>query len=943
MKLHKTHTLSIFKSVMYVFMVLTFLFTSVHAPNVLANNTFFSQQVQTIIAEMTPEEKVGQLFLITFSGTNLSNTSSIYDLIVNHQIGGVVLSSDMNNFSSVETISQVYQLTNGLQQLVWSNSDQSAQNDENPNAPPYIPLFIGISQAGNGSPSDQILSGLTSLPSQMAIGATWNPQLSKQVGRVMGSELTALGFNFYIGPSLDVFDASISANMLYLGTQTFGGDPYWVGELGKAYIAGLHEGSAGKLAVISKHFPGQGSTDRPPEEEVPTVRKSLEQLKQIELAPFIAVTSSTTPVESQTDGLLLSHIRYQGFQGNIRATTRPVSFDGTALNQLMALESFSSWRTNGGLIVSDNLGSRSVRRFFDPTGETFDAPQVARTAFQAGNDLLYLKNFTGTNDPDEYTSILNTLHLFIQKYQEDSVFAQRVDESVMRIIARKLNLYGDFTLESVTPPPEHLTDLGKEEKISLDVAMESVTLISPSKTDLDMVIQDEPSVYDYMIIFTDVRTGQQCSACDPTSTINNWSFQNELMSLYGPTGTNQIQQSRLSSYSFSQLMEVLNTNTEPSDPNLLDNLNRAEWVIFNILNHDTDYPGGEALSTILAERVDLLRDKNVIVFAFDTPFYLDATEISKVTAYYGLFSKVPASVEVAVRVLMREAMPQGALPVSVSSIRYDLIKATSPDPDQIIPLNLVKPGETSGSIPTPETTPTQAEPLLALGQTVEIEAGVILDNNQNPVPDGTVVRFTFWSVDDNVITLQQEAVTTGGKARLAYRIDRGGTLEVTAASEPATISGKLLLNIESGIAQVIMPTPTPEPTPTPTPVPTQTPTPSPTLAPELISTPEPPGFPKVSDWALGIIMVLGGFAVTYLLGFFWWGSARWGLRSGLSTALGGLLAYLVPNLGFEGTQIWVRQSGTLFVLQIVFMGLALGWLASLVWWLIADRRKTPPN
>ena len=37
----------------------------------------------------------------------------------------------------------------------------------------------------------------------MAIGATWNTELAERVGRC-GNELAALGFNLYIGPSLDV-------------------------------------------------------------------------------------------------------------------------------------------------------------------------------------------------------------------------------------------------------------------------------------------------------------------------------------------------------------------------------------------------------------------------------------------------------------------------------------------------------------------------------------------------------------------------------------------------------------------------------------------------------------------------------------------------------------------------------------------------------------------
>src|SRR5690606_20088173 len=134
-----------------------------------------------------------------------------------------------------------------------------------------------------------------------------------------------------IGPSLDVVESPNPSASSDLGTRIFGGDPFWVGEIGRAFIAGLHNGSSQRMLVIAKHFPGRGSSDRLPEEEVATVRKSLEQLKQVELAPFFAVTNSANPA-GLTDGLLVSHIRYQGFQGNIRATTRPVSFDASALS-----------------------------------------------------------------------------------------------------------------------------------------------------------------------------------------------------------------------------------------------------------------------------------------------------------------------------------------------------------------------------------------------------------------------------------------------------------------------------------------------------------------------------------------------------------------------------------------------------------------------------------
>src|SRR6185503_10037026 len=140
----------------------------------------------------------------------------------------------------------------------------------------------------------------------------------------------------YLGPSLDVVESPNPSAQIDLGPRVFGGDPFWVGEMGRAYIAGLHNGSDDRMLVVAKHFPGRGASDRSPEEEVATVRKPLEQLEQVELIPFFSVTTSTQPAEL-ADGLLVSHIRYQGFQGNIRATTRPVSLDAAALSAIIGV------------------------------------------------------------------------------------------------------------------------------------------------------------------------------------------------------------------------------------------------------------------------------------------------------------------------------------------------------------------------------------------------------------------------------------------------------------------------------------------------------------------------------------------------------------------------------------------------------------------------------
>ncbi|MBI2330721.1 MAG: hypothetical protein HYU84_00820, partial [Chloroflexi bacterium] len=445
--------------------------------------------VRIILNSMTPEERVGQLFLVTFTGMDAGTESQIYDLITQRHVGGVMLAAQNDNFSQADTLAQAYRLISELQQVEWNNSANTAIDPVTGDLVRYVyvPLFVGISQEGDGYPTDQILEGLTPLPSEMAVGATWNTEYAENVGRVRGSEISGLGFNLFLGPSLDVLETP-SASGSDLGTRVFGGDPFWVGEMGRAYVNGLHLGSSGNMLVIAKHFPGAGGADRLPQEEVATVRKSREQLKQVEFAPFFAVTGNATKPEEAVDGLLVSHIRYQGFQGNIRATTRPISFDQQALGQIMALPEFATWYNNGGLLVSDDLGSAAVREFYATGGSLFQARVAARDSFLAGHDLLYLGHIKGDDAPDSYTSVARTLDFFAQKYREDPAFAQRVDASVERILAAKFHLYENFNISNVILPAPETTEANTSADITFQVARSSATLVSQSQQDLASIL-----------------------------------------------------------------------------------------------------------------------------------------------------------------------------------------------------------------------------------------------------------------------------------------------------------------------------------------------------------------------------------------------------------------------------------------------------------------------
>lgn len=880
------------------------------------------EAARLLLAQMTPEERVGQLFLVTFVGTSVAEDTPIYDLITRHHVGGVILLASHDNFlPAPDTVAGAHRLIADLQTAEWQSSQAVSLDPLTREyvANHYIPLFVGIAQTGDGYPDNQILSGLTPLPSQMAIGATWQPDLAEQVGQVAGQELSALGFNLFFGPSLDVLTSPESLGSSGIGVSVFGGDPYWVGEMGRAYIRGLHAGSNGRMLVVATHFPGRGSADRPAGDEPATVRKSLEQLKQIELAPFFAVTGNAGSSQAMADGLLVSHIRYQGFQGNIRATTRPVSLDQPALDQILALPEFSGWRSSGGLLVSDDLGSRTIRSFYDPGGTNFSGRLVARDAFLAGNDLIYLGDITSSDVPDNYTTVLLVLDFFARKYREDPAFATRVDDAVLRILAAKYRLYGSFRLPRVLPLESGLSVLGHSEAVTLTVAREAATLISPSPLDLDVALPSPPVLQERIVFLTDTRGQRQCSACPETPALPPEALLNAVLRLYGPDAGGLVVPNRLSAYSFEYLPTVLDGNGGNA---FEGDLRSADWIVISMLDADPASPNLTILRRFLSERQDLLRSKRTVVFAFGAPYYLDATDISKLTAYYGIYSRSGPFVDVAARLLFQELTPGGALPVSVEGVGYDLLFATSPDPSQVINLYLELPvAETGGGTATLEPTST---PVFRIGDTITVRTGVILDHNQNPVPDGTGVRFTLSASGEGGLIQEVNALTFQGVARASFRIDRPGLLELRAVSEPATTSVVLQLNVSSDGLQVTLVAPTPEPPVL---------TPSPTGADET-ETVRPPLF---SDGRLGVagwlLFVLILSAMGYLT--FWIGvrldSLLWGVRWTLCAVLGGTLAYLYLALGLPGGTGLVSAGRGWAIAGVVLLGIAAGGLGGWVW------------
>ncbi len=842
-------------------------------------------QAEALLASMTVAERVGQLFLVTFVGSNLDPDGDIATLILQDRVGGVVMLAANSNFTNgPETPRQVAELTNALQSLSMARGAS-------------VPLFIGIDHEGDGYPYTRITGGTTPIPNAMAIGATWKTENARDVGQIVGQELAAMGVNLLLGPVVDVLDKPRSTGQGDIGTRTFGGDPWWVGQMGRAYIEGVHQGSGGRVATVAKHFPGHGGSDRLPDEEVATVDKLLEELAQIELAPFFTVTDLTRGDEGMTDALMSSHIRYRGIQGDVRQYTAPISFAPDGMGAILEMPEFSQWRVDG-LMVSDSLGVPAVRKYFDPTLSTFPHRRIAKEAFLAGNDLLLLSEFDLDNVwAQQFRNIRDTIAFFREEYQSNPQFAARVDEAVIRILRLKLELYPEFTLAAVqVHPTAALQVCGLGLEVTQRIANQAITLLYPDANAQPAA----PRRGEKLVIFTDSRPVRECftDQCPTFSPLSQTAVEEAIVRIYGPGGTGQISREDITSLPFGQLIKHLagEETEQPIGPLLED----ADWILF--AQQDLNLvkgPNSDAVKQFLNMGLSAVYDARLVVLAFNAPYYLDTTEISKLDLYLVAYGKTEPFVMAAVRALFGELVPRGASPVDVVGANYSLHKQLSADPQQEIPLTLLEhmEGQT-----------------LAAPASVPLRAGPILDRNGYGVADGTQVTFHA-EYQDGTYLPPHAAETVGGLAETTFPLSESGEVKFWVESGEAR---------QSKVPTVLMnPAPTSSPGLTKAPPPTAAagtltaePSSSPTAA--ATTTPTEPGPAPAGTGAdggadgLDLALATGVSFLAAWLALPLLGSRRrtrtTRVRGGLLAMCGGMAGYILYALGALQPEAWGFES-----------------------------------
>ncbi|MGN0762045.1 MAG: glycoside hydrolase family 3 N-terminal domain-containing protein, partial [Aristaeellaceae bacterium] len=185
---------------------------------------------EALLRSMTPEQKLGQLFLISLSGTEPDR--EFLDIEAQYHFGNVFLSGQ--NLRSPE---QVRRLNEGLRAVITEASGG-------------VPPMIAVDEEG-GSAS-QFPFSITRIPCSFTLGAAHQPGTTEALGHALGNDLSELGFNMLLGPVLDLCR---SHSDRVIGVRAYGDDPLLAAELGTAFARGVEAGGCG---CTFKHFPGYG-------------------------------------------------------------------------------------------------------------------------------------------------------------------------------------------------------------------------------------------------------------------------------------------------------------------------------------------------------------------------------------------------------------------------------------------------------------------------------------------------------------------------------------------------------------------------------------------------------------------------------------------------------------------------------------------------------------
>lgn len=295
--------------------------------------------------------------------------------------------------------------------------------------------------------------GATIYPTQLGMAATWDPDLLERVARATATEVAATGIHWTFSPVLCI------ARDLRWGRvgETFGEDPYLIGELAGAMVRGYQgRGLRDETAILAtaKHFAGYSETQGGRDASEADI--SRRKLRSWFLPPFERVAR---------EGCATFMLGYQTTDGV------PITVNDWLLDDVLRGE----WGYTGTLITDwDNVGRMVWEQKVQP-----DYAHAAAAAVRAGNDMVM-------TTPGFFDGALAAIEAGLLDEAD-------LDRAVGRILTLKfeLGLFEDPRLpqaeriaEAVAAPPH--TDL------NLETARRSLVLLRNDGT-LPLETADAPA------------------------------------------------------------------------------------------------------------------------------------------------------------------------------------------------------------------------------------------------------------------------------------------------------------------------------------------------------------------------------------------------------------------------------------------------------------------
>ena len=375
--------------------------------------------VKNTIKNMTPEEKVGQLFFQLTAGID---EEYLKNLMEKYHLGGC----RYNNMPGVAVQMQ----NRTLQKYA------------------KVPLFIACNTetGGNGACSDG-----TYIASGIKVGATQKTEHAYNLGKYSNIEASALGCNMAFAPVCDIHYNWKNTEIV---TRAFGNDPIRVAEMSKAYLEGAH--SINGFACVAKHFPGNGHDFRDAH-----ISNNVNIFNEEEWMSTYGHVYKTL-IDADLDAIMGGHIMMPNYMREINPNIK----DDEMLPATLCKEIMTG-------LLRDKLG-------FDGMVVTDASHMVAMTNRMTRREMLPLAINAGCdmflffNDPDEDFNIM------LDAYKIGLISEERMEEALTRILGLKAKLgLNKKTKEELVSSPETLSVLKSEEHklVSESISKDAITLV----------------------------------------------------------------------------------------------------------------------------------------------------------------------------------------------------------------------------------------------------------------------------------------------------------------------------------------------------------------------------------------------------------------------------------------------------------------------------------